>query len=99
MLIFNKPKERCQKQHPSPKLKKFFVMVKNNNSFPVSQRDGVKNGFIVNNQVFIKINLTAMDGHRGQGYTDFQSLYHSNNCFIMFGYSYKSRIYFCFSSF
>jgi len=40
-------------------------MVKNNNSFPVSKRDGVINGLIVNIQVFIKINLTAMDGHRG----------------------------------
>jgi len=38
-------------------------MVKNNNSFPVSKRDGVINGLIVNIQVFIKINLTAMDRH------------------------------------
>ena len=64
MLIFNKSKERCQKQHPSPKLKKFFVMVKNNNSFPVFKRDGVKIGYIANSHLFIKINLTAMDVHR-----------------------------------
>jgi len=38
-------------------------MVKNNNSSPVSKRDGVVNGLIVNIQVFIKINLTAMDAY------------------------------------
>ncbi len=41
-------------------------MVKNNNSSPVSKRDGVVNGLIVNIQVFIKINLTAMDGYGEQ---------------------------------
>jgi hypothetical protein len=46
--------------HPNYKLKKFFDMVKNTKSNPISKRNGVKKVFFINYQSITNLTLTAM---------------------------------------